>query len=809
MTKFGVLCLLSLMLTGGEVAAQIPDNEYYPYAAVSEEYAPVIPTDTALFYRAVQSAEDLFSTLTDYNLSFTAFKRRGQEYALRAVTVNGLEVSSRYFTALRSLLIRERRQAGLKTTAQHIGLTNGIREMDFTSDTPLSSRYAAVNFTDRNYLSGAKISLSETYGRGWNMVAAIHARTGRDMHIEGVFTHSVSVNLRATKRFNDRHALSFLLILPPSMRGMRSATSDEAFLLTGDRLYNPSWGFQQGKVRNAHVRRDFVPLAVVTYEAQLSLSTHLSASLGAEVGTEKYSALGWYGAATPMPDNYRYLPSYTGDKETEWVWRNNDTRYTQIDWDGLYLKNRRAGDATIYAVEDRVERICNLHFAADFMTRFSDRLSLCYGARFRHTGSRNYKQMRDLLGGKPRIDLDQYLIDDDTYGNKLQNNLRDPNRRIDTGDRFGYDYELTGNTLGVMALVQYRADRFKLDVGVEVRDETIRRTGNFEKELFPGVQSYGRSATLRFTPYTVKAVAGWSFSPRSYLEVAFLAGALAPAYADLFLQPQYNNRTIDTPVTRKLYAAELTYNYTGRVVDLRLAAFVTSSRDETRTRRSFDDLSATFCDRVVEGIGTRCYGLEAAAKIRLTYRWNIALAASAGRYTYAQNPRVSVYSDVDNSVVDAAAESYMGGCKIGGTPQVAGSAEVSYFAASGWGFRVTANYVGLRYVEPMALRRTARVAKQAALSQEIFDLFTVQERLNDAFTLDASLFKSFYFDRSRLTISLMLKNLLNDRDMVYNGYESVRMRRHRSGDATVYTPFDSRRTYAYPRSFYLSVSYKF
>ena len=70
-------------------------------------------------------------------------------------------------------------------------------------------------------------------------------------------------------------------------------------------------GFQHGKVRNSRVRREFVPLAVVSYRMPVSQSTSLAADFSAEYGTRKYSALGWYDARTPMPDNYRYLPGYT------------------------------------------------------------------------------------------------------------------------------------------------------------------------------------------------------------------------------------------------------------------------------------------------------------------------------------------------------------------------------------------------------------------------------------------------------------------------------------------------------------------
>ena len=64
---------------------------------------------------------------------------------------------------------------------------------------------------------------------------------------------------------------------------------------------------------------------------------------GAEYGVRKYSALGWYDARTPMPDNYRYLPGYTGDRETELAWWSNDARYTQVCWDELFARNRMAG----------------------------------------------------------------------------------------------------------------------------------------------------------------------------------------------------------------------------------------------------------------------------------------------------------------------------------------------------------------------------------------------------------------------------------------------------------------------------------
>ena len=188
------------------------------------------------------------------------------------------------------------------------------------------------------------------------------------MHVEGVFTNALTASLRAAKRFGDDHNLSLTLIVPPSVRGTRLSSAEEAFRLTGDRLYNPAWGFQHGKVRNSRVRREFVPLAVFSYRMPVSQSTSLAADFSAEYGTRKYSALGWYDARTPMPDNYRYLPGYTGDRETEQAWRANDARYTQIDWDELIAQNRMAAGHAVYALEDRTERLGDLNFSALFLS---------------------------------------------------------------------------------------------------------------------------------------------------------------------------------------------------------------------------------------------------------------------------------------------------------------------------------------------------------------------------------------------------------------------------------------------------------
>ena len=805
--RFGILLLL-LLLSGPRAGAQHPDDEYYPYAG-REEPRAMLETDSMLFYRAVQSVRDFYGECSDFNLPQVLILRRGFGYDAERSWCSGIEVPYRSLGLLRLLGAEETFHPGLTPAEGLAGAAGGTRVVRFGGSEPLQPYQVSARFTDRSYRFGARVAASGTWGRGWRYSAGLDARTGPDMHVEGLFTHAVTPGVYAAKRFSGGLCLSFAAVVPLSIRGTRLSSSEEAFTLTGDRLYNPAWGFQEGKVRNSRVRREMLPLTLLACELPLGAATVLEASCGVEAGTSKYSMLDWFDARTPMPDNYRCLPSYTGDRETEQVWLSRDPHYTQIDWDELIRQNRMAGGEAVYTLSDRVTRLTRTDFRLLLTTRPDARLTLRCGLAVGRRAERFYKQMRDLLGAGYLTDIDQYLIDDDTYGNLFQNDLRHPDRRIVRGDRFGYDYRLTHRRAELLFEGSYRSDRLRADFSASLGDDAVVRRGFYEKELFPGAQSCGPSRTLHFTPWTLKATVGWSFATWRYLEVSALAAAHTPEAAMLFYQPLYNNRTVENPVCERTWAAEMTYRRTGERFEWQATLFAAMTLDGMETRRYYDDMSAVYCDMATTGIGLLRAGVELGASLRLSYRWRLSLAASAGRYRYIRDPQVTVLSDVDNTAVDVGATSHMGGCTIGGAPQLTAAAEGSWFGPKGWGAGVSMGYAGIRYVEPMPLRRTDRIASQAGITPEAFEAFTHQQRLPDAVTLDASLFKTFYFERSRLTVSLLLHNLLGDSDVIYNGYESLRVRRVTAGDATFYTPHATRYTYAWPRSFYLTVSYRF
>lgn len=810
--------LLIAAVSATPLFAQTPEDEpRYLSQYFTDELHPRIETDSSVFYRAVQATEDIFAEVADYELSFAAFSRRGERFDRHAALLNGIPLRPEYVTTLDRLQFSRSRYSGMRHSETALGGTAGFTEYRTDFSEPLGARSVNINFADRGYMFGLRASAAETLRKGWSLAAYLSGRTGRDLHADGVFTNALDAGLKLSKQWNYRCGLTVAALFSPSERGVRRSSTAEAFTLTGDNLYNPSWGYQKGKVRNANVRRTLVPTVAAAFDAEITDNTKLTVTAAVEAGVVKYSSLEWFDALTPIPDNYRYMPSYFDNPDIAAVvadvWRDRNSRYTQIDWDELYEQNRLAGGHSVYAVSDRAERITDLALHAAGITAVGEKITVGYGVRLSYDRRRHYRQMRDLLGGSHIIDIDQYLADDAAYSNMLQNDLRHPDRVIREGDRFGYDYAAVRRYAGADVTFSRRSDRTRLDIAAEIGDMTIFRRGFYEKELFAGSGSYGRSRKIRMAPYTLKAAFGYSFTPRHYLELCAVASGEAPDAEDLFLQTQYNNRTVDNPRLQRSLGAELNYTFLHRTINLRATLFATSLRNGCEVSHYYDDLASEYSDMVVSGIDKLNLGLELAATLYISRNWRASAAFTAGRYVYSSDPRVTLYADTDNRLLCDHAVAHMGGVHTGSAPHIAATAEVTYMNR-GWGIRLGANCAAMRYVEAAPMRRTDRVSRQGSVSEETFRRFVEQERLPDAFTVDAAVWKSFRLTRDfrssqRLVVSVSARNLVGSRDIIYSGYEQVRIRRTRIAGSYLYDPFPTRYLYAYPRTFRLSVTYRF
>lgn len=798
-----MLVVCALLLTFDNVCAQELDGLYYPFGN-HYEHLPEIDPDSTLFYLPVATSNSLFDHLTRYALSSVRFARRG--VSEEVCDLDGVLISSNESYRLKRLLPFEIAADGIDT--ESLNAFRGSRSYRLLSAFGLRSTTATLSATDRNKLLTVRLYDARPIGSRWSYALSLSGEGGRDMRVGGVFTQRIEVAALLSRKWSEG-GVSIVAMVAPSQRGIRSASSAETFTLTGDNLYNPSWGMHAGKERNSRVRRELLPSVALSLRHKQWFAT-----LYGRAGWLSTSGLNWYDASIPTPDNYRKLPSHFDSEqvrnEVERVWREQDPRYTQIDWAELYARNAMTDGRSVYIVEDRTESPRELRATIGGEFAVARNTMVRAAAFIKHTSTEYYKRLRDLLGGTHIVDIDQYLVDDERFGTALQNDLRNPNRRVEQGEKFGYDYRLTEGRYGAQVGLSYHDNRFSLDATGRVAAAVAWRTGLYEKQLFAGAGSLGRSELVAGVDATAKLAFRYSFSARHKLSVAIGINRAQQPIDQLLLQPAYNNSLADVDPSHTNVDGEVGYTLHSTTVELAIKGFARLERGSHSTMRLFDDLTYTYADAVVSNIDRNRYGAELSASVVLSPRFTIEGALTVGSYRYASNPSVSLYADTDNRVIVEDATSYMSGLHTAETPTLAAVAKLRYATPFGWRVEIETAFASGRYATPTPIRRMTRVTDLAA-SPEEFEAMTAQRRLDDALTIGLSAMRSWsiHDSSSRLTVVASVRNLLCDNDIVYSAYEPSRVLRSGSGVNIHYRPMPERYTYAYPLSFNVSLGYKF
>ena len=809
MRKALIFAFLQLLLS--VVATAQDPYEYFYNNSSPDEQSREIVSDMSLFLRPIGGRGALFRSMSEFNFSAVKYNRRGYEQGLTrdfwgSIDFSGLVSRSTDFGFL-SILRR-----GDFVQADNLALSFGLNAA--TNEYPWEVRSvvqpgarASVFAYNRRGRLGGRFSVAGegAGGKAYYGIAAGH-RWGRDPNVGGVFAQEPWLFTGLDLQITDDHHISLLFGATATSNGMRSYATREAFELTGDNLYNPSWGWYDGRERSAKTIETLRAYPLITYAGRLTYATNITISAYYGLGIQRRGGLAWFNAQTPWPDYYRYMPGYEPSNPAR-GWLDGDPRITQIFWEQLVEQNLNRPEQAAYVLADGVERNANFQIAATATTVLEKNLTLTYGVRHNDDGRKYYREVRNMLGANPMPDVDQYLLDDDIFGNYHLNDVRNPTRLVGEGDRFGYNYRLRAVKTDLFAAIRYKDGRLQGTAALEVGQGSLQREGLYEKEIFPGSGSYGHSGKFSFNPYTARISVRYAFSARHFLGASALAAETMPYAGTVFMNPDYANYTIARPQTVRILSANADYMLTLDRFALNVSAFTTRTSGESAIYRYWDDIEATFADMSLEGVEKLYYGAEIAAQIDLSPQFTFNFATSVGRYTYDSDPHATIVNDATQHTMLAGSRSRLKGYNLATSPQRAVTGELRY-APWGWITSFTASYMGGRYVDVSPLRRMER-AYGLAESPEKHREFVDQERLGNAFVMNFFLLRSFPIRRGTLTVTASVNNLLGDTGIIYNGYEQMRIVKNGTAPNHNWKPFPSKYLYGYGRTWYLSLSYSF
>lgn len=759
---------------------------------------------------ALTGAQDnLYYSTASYNFGPMYFRFRGYQNEYQDVYLNGINMNDpirgRFnFSSLMGLTSRAFRNKttaiGLAPAAYGFGGLAGAVNYNTITDTYAPGFNGSVAYTNSNYMLRAMASYSTGMrDNGWAFTIAAIGRYAKEGVIDGTFYNSGGLFLSLEKQLNKTNSLTLTAFGGPTQRAGASATYQEVYDLVGSNLYNPNWGWYDGKKRSSRVTETFDPTAMLTWLYK-GLNTTVNTSAAVKWTNYKQSAIQYFNAIDPRPDYYRNLPSYyqgtsLEDREqydlyTE-LWETKNPNFTQINWDNLYKINqlnnvqnqtlpedKKLGSS--YILENRHSNMFSAMFNSYVNHRFNQKFSLQGGVSFNYSQGHYYKTIKDLLGGEFWVDVDPFSNRTIALApEKLQNNMDDPNRRVVRGDKFGYDYTINFMEAKTWLQNTITLPHWDINYGIDMSFTRFYRDGKWRNGRAPN-DSKGKSKTVSFDNARVKVGATYKLDGNNYFNANVTYGTRAPLADQVFIAPRVKNTIINNPESERDFAIDATYIWNYRRFRGQIGAFYTDMSNVTERSGFYDDRYNTYAIYALQGVRKVNKGVELALAYKITPSITASFAGTFSRFNYKNNPRGTrsfengLYADTTQTV-------YLKNYYVGSTPQSVFNVGIDWAAPKSWFFNINGTWMGDSYVNLSPRYHEALpdlwtlYPEPAALEAKIKELST-QDKLKNAFVLNLSIGKLVYINNKvSLNFNLNINNILNNKDIVTYAYQQGRM----------------------------------
>ena len=754
----------------------------------------------------LSASRDVFQSSAAFVFGPARFRVRGYDSEnttvnLNGVSINDLEVGRVFWSnwgGLNDVTRNQETHLGLTHTPFAFGGLGGATQIDLRASRQRPQKRFTYSLTNRNYRNRVMGTWSTgLMSNGWAVSLSASHRWAEEGYIDGTFYDGYGYFLSVDRKLNDQHMLNLVVLGSPTKSGRQGPAVQEMFDISGTNYYNPYWGYQNGEKRNARVADRHQPIVNLRHDWTINTNTVLTTSLLFQSGKNGSSALDWYAANDPRPDYYRRLPSFIEDpvlsQQVYDALANNES-LRQIQWDKLYEANRLSNETinnvdgiegntltgrwSRYIIEER--RYDNQRAVASTSLQHivNDNLAIYGGAHYSQQKVENFKVLKDLLGGEFYMDWDRFAERDfPNDDSAIQNDLNRPNRPVYEGDRLGHDYEEHVRDYGLWGQVVLNLQKFDLHLGLEGSQNEMWRTGNVRNGRFPD-NSLGDSEVQSFFNYGVKGGATYKLDGRNYFYVNGMYKTRAPFLRNALVSPRTRDQFVGDLRQEKMYGGEATYQINAPYFKARLTGYYTQFEDQTLSRSFYHDEERSFVNLSLTGIDKEHIGMEAAVEATVLPGFKVHGVAAIGQYIFNSRPTATISQDNNAELLNEDVTIYAQNFYVAGTPQSAYTFGLSYQSKKYWSAYLNLNYFDDVWIDFNPVRRTESAVELVEADTPLWHSILDQEKTKGAFTVNASIFKSWlidwFEDNVFFNLSFNVSNALDNQDFITGGFEQLR-----------------------------------
>jgi hypothetical protein len=784
-----------------------------------------------------------FYDAANFHFSPVRFRLRGYDADLTSVYINGVPMENldNGFTpyglwgGLNDVLRFRTTTYGMQALPWSFGNIGGATSYDARASRQFKQTKFSYSVSNRNYVHRFMFTKSTGFNKkNWAFSVSGSRRWADEGFNDGTYYDGWSFYVGVDKKINDRHMLSFIAFATPTENGRQGASTQEMMDIAGSNFYNPYWGYQNGKKRNASIARTAQPVGILTHDWKITPKTSLQTAVSYSLGNRSITGLDWYNAADPRPDYYRYLPSWQNDpilRQNVLTALQNDVNKRQINWDALYTANlgntqtienvngitgnNKTGHRAIYILEERVVHTNRLNANTTLNATINSHIDFSGGFTFESQRNHYYKRVEDLLGGEFYVDINQFAERDNSFDPiKVQNDVNIPNRILYEGDHFGYNYNINIQKTSAWGQANVKFNKLNFFVGLSHSYTQYWRVGYAKVGIFQN-NSYGESKHLNFYNYGVKGGASYKLLSGNYFFVNGSYETKAPFFENAYVSPRTRDFTQGDLSNQSIGSVEAGYVLNSPKLRFRATGYYTVFRHGLDVINAYSDVLRSFVNYSISNIGKTHTGIELGVDYRLPVKgFSVNGAASIGRYYYDTRQNLAITSDNDATPVKLTDNTiYTENYRVA-TPQEAYSIGLNYRSPKFWFVNVNFNYFDQMWLGFDPLRHSSLATDNLQGYPDKLAKILQQTKLKNQSTLDAFAGWSWLMNnkfkglkkRTFMTFSLGVNNILNNRSIISGGYEQLRLSFDPNQAEDIFQP---KLFYAYGLNFSANIGLRF
>jgi len=679
------------------------DLENLTFNTFSEDQ---LTTDNATIQgnsRFYQNTTDIFLNIAAQQFSPTFFSVRGQDGTAGKVLINGTEYNNAYTNSvewnslggLEEVTLNSINNYGLSHSKYNLGGTLGSTNINTKPSLFREGGKVSYLGSNRRFFYGVNATAAVKFGTDWSLAASATKRYTDEGFFDGTPYDSNSFYLGIEKQIGGQNSIALTGFFSPTEQSGRSANTQEVFDLRNNR-YNSYWGNLGGDIINSreqNVEQPFIQLSIdLNVTPNLNLLTNVSYNFGSIeeqfLDFDRLSTDVLFPLEDPSPTAVNNLPSafFTDpnnpDFENGTIARNNFINNGQIEWQQLIDINTNtiSGNSAYIIFNDILE---NNDFTVNTIANYNLNEYIDIQGSFAYVNNnyKNFGEINSLLGGAGYLDVNLA----NGTGSSIQSDIANPNRIVQEGDTFRYNYELFQTNLNAFVQAQY--------------------TG----ELISGYIGAGGASK---NSYFINARE--SDNPRTF------------ETNDTVI---FGDEIIETKQSNTL-TIEANYNVELPFFRAKVSGYYTDVTDDTETNNlnsvSIGNNSSSFVNEVISGIDKRYVGVELGFSYDLLESLQIKGAAAVGEHIYTNNPDLYYVVSQDNII--SAGQTSFEDLRVQNGPSTVASLGFKYNDEDNWWFEAMGNFYDDQYVQINPYTRSA----DFFLDNDglIFDNFDAQEAAN-------------------------------------------------------------------------------